>query len=103
MKGVTVALSSIDRTEFLLNPAVERVTTHTPRLTAGAAEDGTYEFVGVPPGTYLMTAWVPGMVGSKKTTLTTFYPGTSERSDAVLITVGMATLHEGFDFVVRTE
>ena len=103
MKGVTVVLYSINLTDFLLNPSVDRVSAHAPRLEVAAAEDGSFEVFGAPPGTYLLIAWVRKVVDGKKTTITTFYPGTPERAAAVPVTIGNATLHEGFDFVVRTE
>jgi hypothetical protein len=43
------------------------------------------------------------MVGGKETMLTTFFPGTSEQSSAIPLTVGEATQHDGFDFVVRMD
>jgi hypothetical protein len=43
------------------------------------------------------------MVDGKERRLTTFYPGTPEQASAIPLTVGEATQHDGFDFVVQTE
>jgi hypothetical protein len=98
--GATLRLSSIDLTEFRLDPGIY-VRTHAPHLQAAAREDGTFEFSGVPPGTYLLVASVPKMVDGKQTTLTTYYPGSTEHSAARPVTVGRATEHDGFEFVVQ--
>jgi hypothetical protein len=103
IKNATIRLSSIDPTQFRLNPSVHRSVSHTPRLNVAAAADGSFEFFGVPAGTYLLIATVPKMVDGKETTLTTYYPGTPDQSAAVPVTVGHATEHHGFDFVVRME
>ena len=101
MKGATLHLSSIDLTEFLQDPSIFRGSSHTPHLQVAAREDGTFEFFGVPPGTYLLFAWVPKVVDGKERTLTTFYPGSTEQSAARPVTVGRATEHDGFEFVVQ--
>jgi hypothetical protein len=102
-KGVTIHLNSINLTQFQLSPDVYVSHSHAPRLEVRPAEDGTFEFFGVPAGTYLLTASVPQMVDGKERRLVTFYPGASEQSSATPLTVGEATQHDGFDFVVRTE
>ena len=99
--GATLHLSSIDLSEFQLDPSISRVRTHAPQLQVAAREDGTFEFFGVPPGTYLLFAWVPKVVDGKERTLTTFYPGSTEQSAARPLTVGRATEHDGFEFVVQ--
>jgi hypothetical protein len=103
MNGAAILLSYIDPTRFRLDPSVHTASSHAPRLKAAVAEDGTYEFVGVPAGTYLLIASFPKAADGKQTMLTTFYPGTAQQSDAVPVTVGEATEHNGFDFVVRME
>jgi hypothetical protein len=103
IKGVTIHLSSIDLTEFRLDPGVHRSRSHAPRLDVRPTEDGTFEFVGVPAGSYLLVASLRQFVDGKERTLATYYPGASEQSSAIPLTVGDATEHDGFDFVVRTE
>jgi hypothetical protein len=75
---------------------------HDPRFSTTARVDGTFEFSGVSAGTYLLHAWVKPSDSGKLRTVT-YYPGTDDVDAATPITVGKATLHDGFDFVVRTE
>lgn len=106
VKGATIVLDSIDLTDFLADPNVVRMRpshSYSPRVEVAAREDGTFEFSGVPPATYLLTASVSTIVGGKETASATYYPGTAERSAARPITVGTATEHDGFDFVVQDQ
>jgi hypothetical protein len=64
------------------------------------ANNGEYEFTGVPPGEYLVgvnlrrspEAWVPFAP--------TYFPGTTGREDAVKVSVGEGTVHDGIDFAL---
>jgi hypothetical protein len=82
---------------------VEIVSSHAPHLGVVPNEDGRYEFSGVPPGSYVLSASIERVVNGKTQHLVTFFPGVPRFAGASLIDVGKATLHEGFDFVVRTE
>ena len=75
---------------------------HSAQVGTSARADGTFEFLGVPPGTYLLTAWFQPVDGGK-TRMMTYFPGTANEDAATPIVVGKATLHDGFDFVLRTE
>lgn len=75
----------------------------SPRVRTRPDGDGTFEFSGVPPGSYILSARVEKIEEGKKRSLTTFYPGTRELATAVPIVVGRATRHDGFDFLVVTE
>jgi len=103
MKDATIHLSSVDLTRFRSDPGAHYMSSHAPRLQVRPAEDGTFEFVGVPAGAYLLMASVQKMIDGKAAALTTYYPGASERSAAVPVMVGDATEHDGFDFVIRME
>ena len=73
------------------------------RVQARAREDGSFEFIGVPPGSYSLSASFERMDLDKWRTITTYYPGTDDIDAAIPIVVGKATQHDGFDFIVRTE
>jgi hypothetical protein len=68
-----------------------------------ANEDGTFHFSGQTPGDYLLSATLEILMDGKARSLTTFYPGTPDAAAAVPITIGRATQHDGFDFLVTTE
>jgi hypothetical protein len=76
---------------------------HEPQFSTTARTDGTFEFVGVSAGTYLLNAWVKQADGGQSRTLATYYPGTDDVDAATPIVVGRATQHDGFDFVVRAQ
>lgn len=76
--------------------------THEPRYSTTARADGTFEFAGVSAGTYFLHAWVKQTDGTQLRTVS-YYPGTDDVDAATPIVVGKATLHDGFDFVVRTQ
>jgi hypothetical protein len=70
---------------------------HAPRVQTTLKENGTFELYGVPPGWYVLSAWVePAKDGPRRSTA--YYPGTPHLSYATPIEVGRATVHEGFDF-----
>jgi hypothetical protein len=75
---------------------------HDPTFRGMARADGTYEFVGVSAGTYLLSAFVKRADGRQPFTMT-YYPGTDDLDAATPVVVGRATLHDGFDFVIRTQ
>ena len=75
---------------------------HDPRFSTTARADGTYEFVGVSAGTYLLSASVKQTDARQSRTVATYYPGTGDVDAATPIVVGRATEHDGFDFVVDT-
>lgn len=109
VKGVTLRLSGVDPDDFARlqsrrdNDNLEITSSHAPRLRATASEDGTYEFSGVPPGSYVLSAGVEQDVNGKSQYFATFFPGTPRFVGASLVVVGSATEHDGFDFVLRTE
>jgi hypothetical protein len=77
------------------------VGSHDASFGTTARADGTFEFSGVSPGTYLLSASVQDSrlaTGSTKT----YYPGTDDVDAATPVVVGKATEHNGFDFVVQT-
>lgn len=74
---------------------------HDRQFGTTAREDGTFEFSGVSGGTYLLSASAANSDG--KSHRITYFRGTDDVDAATPIDVGKATLHEGFDFVVRTE
>jgi len=74
---------------------------HDAQFGTTARTDGTFEFSGVSAGTYLLSASVPKSDG--KSRIVTYFRGTDDVDAATPIDVGKATLHEGFDFIVRTE
>lgn len=75
---------------------------HTARVQTTLKEDGTFELYGVPPGWYVLSAWVePSKGGTRRSSA--YYPGTPEMAYATPIEVGKATVHEGFDFVLPIE
>ncbi len=76
---------------------------HDPRFNTTARADGSYEFVGVSAGTYLLSASVKRVDGRASPAVVTYYPGTDDIEAATPVVVGKATLHDGFDFLVKTQ
>jgi hypothetical protein len=76
---------------------------HDPSTTIRPNPDGTYEFFGISPGSYFLSATNRQVKNGKERYDVTFYPGTSDIADAREIVVGRATVHDGFDFLVKTE
>ena len=74
-----------------------------PRTSVRPSEDGTFQFSGQIPGSYLLSAYVETVVDGKVRHVTTFYPGTPDPTTAAPITIGRATQHDGFDFFVMNE
>lgn len=76
---------------------------HLPSSSALPNQDGTFEFSGVSPGSYVLSAWLEKMTDSKRRDLRTYFPGTPDMAAAQPIVIGRATQHDGFDFLVTTE
>jgi hypothetical protein len=76
---------------------------HDAVFGTSARADGTFEFSGVSPGTYLLSASVQENSGGATGIGVTYYPGTDDVDAATPVVVGKATEHDGFDFVVRTQ
>jgi hypothetical protein len=74
-----------------------------PRTSVRPSEDGTFQFSGQIPGSYLLSAYVETVVDGKVRHVTTFYPGTPDALTAAPITIGRATQYDGFDFFVMTD
>jgi hypothetical protein len=66
-------------------------------------KDGTFEFSGQVPGSYVLSAGIERVENGKRRRLTTYFPGTPDWAAAVPIVIGKATQHAGFDFLVITE
>ena len=96
LKGVEVVLYGMDSSGGLGS-------SNRPRISVRPNEDGTFEFYGVPPGSYLLSAGLEKMEDGKRRYLNTFFPGTSDVTAAVPVVIGKATQHDGFDFLVTTE
>lgn len=95
---------SLDTVELQLRVARENrrtIGSHDPRFDTTARADGTFEFTGVSAGSYFLSAWIQKPVGTSRDV--TYFPGTNDLDAAIPIVVGKATLHEGFDFIVKTE
>lgn len=95
LDGVQLVLQGVDSSG--------RSGSHQPRTSVRPNGDGTFEFSGQIPGSYVLSAWVVRVENGKKRHLTTYFPGTPDRSAAVPIVIGKATQHAGFDFLVITE
>jgi hypothetical protein len=96
---------SLDTVQLQLRVARDNrrsVGSHDPHFSTTARADGTFEFSGVSAGTYLLQAWVQRADRAKSGAMT-YYPGTDDLDAAIPIVVGKATLHDGFDFVVKIE
>jgi hypothetical protein len=96
LDGVTLVLQGVDSSGRMGG-------SHSPRISVRPNEDGTFEFSGVPPGSYSLSAGLERIEEGRRRYLTTFYPGTPDEAAAVRIAIGKATKHEGFDFLVTTE
>jgi len=100
LEGVELVLGPArrpDRDGNFTHYSEDRITTIRPN------PDGTYEFFGQTPGSYFLSARHVRMENGKERYDVTFYPGTSNIADAREIVVGRATVHEGVDFLVKTE
>ena len=77
-----------------LNPAVGE-TDRGFLISKCAEDDGSYQLKDMPSGRYLITAqrWANGRLQTSKI----FYPGTTERENAVVVTIGSGAHLDGFD------
>jgi hypothetical protein len=66
-------------------------------------DDGTFEFFGQSPGSYVLSARFVRVEDGKERYLITYFPGTPDMAAAVPIIIGRATQHDGFDFLATTE
>jgi len=76
---------------------------HYPSTTVRPNDDGTFEFSGQSPGSYVLSARFVRVEDGKRRYLITYFPGTPDVAAAVPIIIGRATQHDGFDFLVTTE
>ena len=74
-----------------------------PRSSLRPNEDGTFEFFGQSPGSYVVSAQRAMAEDGNGRYLTTYFPGTPDLAAAVPIVIGEATEHDGVDFLVKTE
>ena len=97
--------SSLAGVELVLQPAQppDRCCSLGPTTTIRPGEDGTYEFFGQGPGSYLLSVSQTRVENDKERRLVTYYPGTADAAEAVPIVIGHATQQDGFDFLVKTE
>jgi hypothetical protein len=106
LAGVELVLQQVDL-QRQDPPGIEMVSPHGPRLARTSVrpnEDGTFQFSGQGPGSYLLSAHLEVRVNDGKVRrVSTFYPGTPDAALATPITIGKATEHNGFDFLVITE
>jgi hypothetical protein len=76
---------------------------HNPHTTVRPNSDGTFEFFGQPPGTYVLSAGLEILEDGKRRHLMTYFPGTRDLAAAVPIVIGKATEQDGFVFAVATK
>jgi hypothetical protein len=97
--------TSLSGVELVLQPAPlpDQCCSLRPATTIRPNEDGTYEFFGQSPGSYLLSVRQMRIENGKERRLVTYYPGTADVAEALPIVIGRATQHDGFDFLVKTE
>ena len=84
-------------------PGLEVRTTHAPFSETGLNPDGTFEFTGVAPASYVLIARYARAAGTPPENVVTYFPGTRDLAEALRIDVGRATEHVGLDFAIATE
>jgi len=107
IRGRVISATStpLEDVEVVLQAApdgVSSVSSSDDRTTIKPNADGTYEFFGQRPGSYFLSTQVRVEDGKNRYSVT-YYPGTNDITQALPIVIGHATLHEGFDFLVKTE
>ena len=85
-----------------LRPGTSLMVSHSVRIETALNADGTFELYGVPPGWYVLSAWVEAPKDSPRRSVH-YYPGTPEMAYATPIEVGRATVHDGFDFTLLAD
>jgi len=97
----------LEDVEVVLQPTapdgVSSVFSSDDRTTIKPNADGTYEFFGQRPGSYFLSTRQVRVEDGRNRDSVTYYPGTNDITQALPIVIGHATLHEGFDFLVKTE
>ena len=83
-----------------LRPVKRGGDSYIPERSVRANKNGEYEFAAVPPGDYLVGLNLNLPPGNGAAFPATYYPGTVRREDAVAVTVGQGTVHEGIDFTL---
>jgi hypothetical protein len=73
---------------------------HVPDLRASTNERGEFAFSSVPPGSYLLGINISSQPTRGDAFSPTYFPGTTDRSLAMPVTVGNGTEHSEIDWVV---
>ena len=77
-------------------------TRYVPRSPALTNDRGEFSFSGVPPGNYLLGINVSREPSTGSPFPPTYFPGTTDRSLATPVTVGLGTEHPDIDWVVSS-
>ena len=72
-----------------------------PPRSVRADKDGDYQFDGVQPGAYLIGVNLRHPESLAEPYRPTFFPGTSNREEAVPVIVGAGSVHDGVNLVLR--
>lgn len=67
---------------------------------AYTSEDGNYSFRRIPPGNYILSIRFDGMTSQQRPFPATFYPGVTDRSEAVIITIREGQRREHYDLTM---
>jgi hypothetical protein len=66
-------------------------------------DDGTFEFAGIPPGSFLIAVNEDGKISSSEPFPTFYYPNVFERENAAVITIGAGHILEELNIYVPKE